>query len=111
MIDDILDITSDEKTLGKPALHDFEEGKVTLPYIYLHESLKEEDREYLVSLHRKKLSMDEANWIKFAMKKYNIIEKSSLQAKELIGEAIVSMERLGESDLSNIAKSMIEREF
>ena len=111
MIDDILDITSDEKTLGKPALHDFEEGKVTLPYIYLYESLKEEDREYLVSLHRKKLSRDEADWIKVAMKKYNIIEKSSLQAKELIGEAIVSMERLGESDLSNIAKSMIEREF
>ena len=111
MIDDILDITSDEKTLGKPALHDFEEGKVTLPYIYLHESLKEEDAEYLVSLHRKKLSVDEAEWIKVAMQKYNIIEKSALEAKELIGEAIVSMERLGEHDLSNIAKSMIEREF
>ena len=111
MIDDILDITSDAKTLGKPALHDFEEGKVTLPYIYLYETLKEEDREYLVSLHRKKLSNDEAEWIKVAMQKYNIINKSSLQAKELIGEAIVSMENLGEYDLSNIAKSMIEREF
>ncbi|MFT7823168.1 MAG: polyprenyl synthetase family protein, partial [Sulfurimonas sp.] len=33
MIDDILDITQDAETLGKPALHDFAEGKTTLPYI------------------------------------------------------------------------------
>ncbi len=60
MIDDILDITSDSKTLGKPALHDFIEGKVTLPYIYLYESLDREEREYLKSLHKKRLSEDEA---------------------------------------------------
>jgi octaprenyl-diphosphate synthase len=111
MIDDILDITSDSQTLGKPALHDFVEGKVTLPYIYLYEALEEEDRAYLVSLHRKRLSEDEALWIKSAMKKFNIIDKSYNQAKELIAEAIELMESLGEKDLSNIAKAMIEREF
>jgi octaprenyl-diphosphate synthase len=111
MIDDILDITSDSKTLGKPALHDFVEGKVTLPYMYLYEILSKEDRRYLISLHRKRLSNDEALWIKSAMKKYNIIEKSYQEAKELIIEAIGLMESLGEKDLSNIAKEMIEREF
>ncbi len=111
MIDDILDITSNSKTLGKPALHDFEEGKVTLPYMYLYDTLEEEDREYLISLHHKKLNKDEALWIKGAMKKYNIIEKSYQEAKELINEAIELMEAMGERDLSNIAKSMIEREF
>ena len=111
MIDDILDITSDSKTLGKPALHDFVEGKVTLPYMYLYEALAEEDREYLVSLHRKRLSDDEELWIKSAMKKFNIIEKSYAEAKKLILEAIELMESLGERDLSNIAKAMIEREF
>jgi octaprenyl-diphosphate synthase len=111
MIDDILDITADAKTLGKPALHDFVEGKVTLPYMYLYDVLEEEDRAYLVSLHRKKLSADEALWIKGAMKKFNIIEKSYAEAKELILEAITLMESLGEKDLSNIAKAMIEREF
>ncbi len=111
MIDDILDITSDSKTLGKPALHDFTEGKVTLPYIYLYEVLAHEDREYLLSLHRKKLSSCEALWIKGAMEKYKIIEKSYREAKELIEEAIELMESVGERDLSNIAKAMIEREF
>jgi octaprenyl-diphosphate synthase len=111
MIDDILDITADSKTLGKPALHDFVEGKVTLPYMYLYEVLNEEDRLYLISLHRKRLNSDEALWIKSAMKKHKIIEKSYQEAKELIVEAIGLMESLGEKDLSNIAKEMIEREF
>jgi len=111
MIDDILDITEDSKTLGKPALHDFEEGKVTLPYIYLYDSLALEDREFLVSLHRKRLSADEALWIKSAMKKHTIIEKAYSEAKLLIDEAIELMESLGEKDLSNIAKAMIERAF
>jgi len=111
MIDDILDITEESETLGKPALHDFVEGKVTLPYIYLHEALEEEDREFLVSLHRKLLSKDEALWIKAAMRKHKIIEKSYAEAQVLIEEAIGLMESLGEKDLSNIAKAMIERVF
>ncbi len=52
IIDDILDITSDEATLGKPAMNDFSEGKVTLPYIYLYESLEEKQRQKLVSASR-----------------------------------------------------------
>lgn len=111
MIDDILDIREDSETLGKPALHDYVEGKVTLPYIYLYESLKEEDREFLVSLHKKRLNRDEASWIKSAMEKHGIIEKAYGEAKILIDEAIELMESLGERDLSNIAKSMIERNF
>jgi len=33
IIDDILDITSDEATLGTPAINDYVEGNCTLPYI------------------------------------------------------------------------------
>ncbi len=111
MIDDILDITEDSKTLGKPALHDFEEGKVTLPYMYLYEVLSEVDRGFLVSLHKKNLSDTEAEWIKSSMKKHNIVKKSYHEAKVLIEEAIELMESFGEDDLSSIAKSMIERKF
>ena len=111
MIDDILDITADSKTLGKPALHDFVEGKVTLPYMYLYEKLESNEQKKLVSLHRKRLSPEDAQWIKMKMVEHKIIEQSYEEAKTLIVEAITLMESLGEQDLSIIAKSMIERAF
>ena len=111
MIDDLLDITSDAQTLGKPALHDFVEGKTTLPYIYLYEALDEADKNKLESLHAKELSTDEQQWILANMKKHKIIEKSYLEAKVLIDEAIELMNAHGETALSGIAKEMIEREF
>ena len=111
MIDDLLDITSDSKTLGKPALHDFVEGKTTLPYIYLYEVLSNNEKEKLQSLHRKKINTDEQNWILEKMKEHKIIEKSYLEAKVLIDEAIELMNSHGELALSGIAKEMIERDF
>ena len=35
MVDDLLDFTAEEKTLGKPVANDLREGKVTLPMIFL----------------------------------------------------------------------------
>ena len=111
MIDDLLDITSDAQTLGKPALHDFVEGKTTLPYMYLHEALDEKAQEKLRSLHAKVLSPEEQNWILSQMKAHEIIEKSYFEAKTLIDEAIALMDAQGEEALSGIAREMIERDF
>lgn len=111
MIDDILDITSDSATLGKPALHDFAEGKTTLPYIYLHEALEMQERQKLRSLHGRVLAEKEQAWVLEQMKKHLIIEKSYEQAKKLIDEAIELMQLRGEKALSDIAKEMIERDF
>ena len=111
MIDDLLDITMDAETLGKPALHDFEEGKTTLPYIYLYEALDSEDAKRLKSLHAKKLSNEEQLWIKAMMKSENIIQKGYQEAKILIEEAIALMNTRGEEALSGIAMAMIERDF
>ena len=111
MIDDLLDITADAATLGKPALHDFEEGKTTLPYIYLYELLGSDEKEKLKSLHAKKLSTEEQLWIKMKMQEHHVIQKSYQEAKVLIEEAITLMNDKGESALSNIAMQMIERDF
>ena len=111
MIDDLLDITSDSATLGKPALHDFVEGKTTLPYIYLYEVLDAEGKTKLSSLHAKELKEEDQMWILLQMKEHKIIEKSYLEAKALIDEAIALMNAHGETALSGIAKEMIERDF
>jgi len=44
LVDDLLDFTADERTLGKPAACDLREGKVTLPLIYALQSCSEEER-------------------------------------------------------------------
>lgn len=111
MIDDLLDITADSETLGKPALHDFEEGKTTLPYIYLYEVLGSEEKERLRSLHAKKLTTQEQDWIKVKMHEHQVIQKSYEEAKMLIVEAIELMNQRGEEALSSIAMQMIERDF
>lgn len=111
MIDDILDITSNASMLGKPALHDFEEGKTTLPYIYLHEALDAEGQIRLKALHAKTLNSDEQDWILEQMRNHQIIKKSFLEAKGLAEEAIRLMNHFGEEALSDIAMQMIDREF
>lgn len=111
MIDDMLDITADDATLGKPALHDFEEGKTTLPYMYLYEALQSDEKEKLKSLHAKKLTQEEQLWIKTKMQEHQIIQKAYAEAKKLIEEAIVLMDSRGEEALSGIALQMIERDF
>ena len=110
MVDDILDITQDSVTLGKPAMLDFVEGKVTIPYLLLHERV--EDKAKLESLYKKVLNEEESTWIKEQMILTNALNDSINLAKKIGNEAIevVSGERNSET-LIMIMKAMIEREF
>jgi octaprenyl-diphosphate synthase len=77
MVDDLLDFTADEETLGKPVANDLREGKVTLPMIYLLRRAADGDaekvravledrgfarvsREEIVRLARERGALDEA---------------------------------------------------
>ena len=109
MIDDILDITQDSKTLGKPAMLDFVEGKVTIPYLLLHQRI--EDKQKLENLYNKELTEDETSWIKEQMNKTKALEDSIKQAQQLGIEALKAIENENNNDLQNIMKAMIMREF
>jgi octaprenyl-diphosphate synthase len=111
MIDDILDITQSAEALGKPAMHDFEEGKTTLPYIYLYEALDDEDRERLLAMHRRPVTAEHAGWIREQMVRTGALERARSEAKSLIEEAIGLMRREGEPELEALAMKMIERNY
>lgn len=49
MIDDVLDFTGDEKTLGKPAGSDLRQGNVTLPVVYLLVHGQKEEKEIIIN--------------------------------------------------------------
>ncbi len=110
MVDDILDITQDSATLGKPAMLDFVEGKVTIPYLLLHERV--EDKTKLESLYKKELTQEESSWIKEQMQITNALNDSILQAKAIGNEAINAViDEENSQTLVMIMKAMIEREF
>ena len=106
IVDDILDIVSDEKTLGKPVMNDLYEGKMTLPFIYMYEYLDKEDKEYFKTLFKKRVTKNEENWIKEKIPL--AIEKSYQEAKNLAQEGIKDIK---EEFLIELMLKLIDRKF
>jgi octaprenyl-diphosphate synthase len=107
IVDDILDITSDAATLGKPALNDFVEGKATLPYIDLYDVLDDNEKEKLVGYHGRVLDVNETEWLRSAMEKHSVIEQSYVYARALCEEAIAAV--ADEAALRAIITNVIQR--
>ena len=111
IIDDLLDVTQDEKTLGKPAMHDYFEGKMTLPFLYLFEKASDEEKEKLISLYKKALNQDEIDYIRKLLEKYNIIQKCYTEAKNLVDEAKSEIKEFNIPALEIIADKVVDRKF
>jgi octaprenyl-diphosphate synthase len=111
IIDDILDIISDEKTLGKPALNDYKEGKTTLPYMYLYSALDTQGQQRLKEAHGKTLNTEESAWIQEEMKRHSCVKQSYRLAQKLSDEAIAAVSKHDETDLVAILDAMMKREF
>ncbi|MDR1285153.1 MAG: polyprenyl synthetase family protein [Campylobacteraceae bacterium] len=111
IIDDVLDITSNDKILGKPALHDFKEGKVTLPYLYMYEGCKDKDKKHMMSLYKKSLNSYECAWIKDKMSEFRVVERCIKEAKNFGDKALDAIEKYNMDGLKNIIRQMIERDF
>ncbi len=111
IIDDVLDITQTSEHLGKPSMHDFKEGKTTLPYLYMYDRMSANDKEILVKLFKKDLSNDDKIWIRLKMKETKALEDSINYAKKLGKEALEAISEEDDNELEKVIKDMIERDF
>ncbi len=111
IIDDVLDIVSDSKTLGKPALSDFKEGKTTLPYIYLYQQLNDSDKMRLQNAFKNDLQPQEQAWILQELKAKNSLACSIALAKDLGNRGIEAIANQSCDKLIEIMREMIERDF
>lgn len=111
IVDDILDVKNDEKTLGKPAMSDFKEGKTTLVYINLFKELNYNDKEKLQNLFKKNLNAQEFAWLKEKLHEHKAIEKTSKQAKNFALKALKAIEGFENERLNELIYKMTDREF
>lgn len=94
LADDVLDYVAEQRDLGKRLGKDLEEGKITMPLIYLLKTASEQERDEIreiikgqVSKEKDQASNNGLNRILELFSKYNAIEESLKVARSLIEEA------------------------
>ncbi len=114
LIDDILDITSNEATLGKPSYNDFKEGKVSVPYILLYQRITH--KQELERLHKKELNEKQKLWIQTSMNEFDVLEDSINIASSFGVLAMNAIDEMSNQDecskeLIKLANDLIKRDF
>ena len=85
--DDILDFMADEVDLGKRLGKDLEEGKVTLPVIYLLKSVTDTEKDEVKSILEDDLSEESLKRMLELFRQYNVIQESAEKARRLVDQA------------------------
>ncbi|MGB3259936.1 heptaprenyl diphosphate synthase component II [Paenisporosarcina sp.] len=113
IIDDILDITSTDKELGKPAGSDLIQGNITLPILFLKDSPEfRSDLEYALTGN---MSEDERLALVKRIRESDAIEKSKAISNRYLQKALKEIDALPASlakkSLRDIALYMGKRKF
>ncbi|KGP73010.1 heptaprenyl diphosphate synthase component II [Pontibacillus yanchengensis] len=113
IIDDVLDFTSTEKELGKPAGSDLMQGNITLPVLYAMEQDSNLRAEYLESLENEEPSNEQMQHIINRIKETGAIEQSLTISEKYLQKAFAELDVLPDQKekqtLKNIAKYIGKR--
>jgi len=115
LVDDVLDITSNESRLGKPVCSDLKEGKLTLPLIYLMRDGKPEHRELIrASIRADGFGGASREKILDLVQEYGTADRVLEKASEYAGLARCCLEGFPASEahaaLVAIAEYIVERD-
>jgi octaprenyl-diphosphate synthase len=88
LVDDVLDFTAREDTLGKPVGGDLREGKVTLPLVYALERATADERRLVASILRQR-SYDSVPFARILslLEKYGGVERVKDRAQAFTDKA------------------------
>jgi octaprenyl-diphosphate synthase len=88
LIDDLLDFTSREKTLGKPVGNDLREGKITLPMVYaLEQATMEERRQIELVLREQNYDAVPFSQVRAMISKYGAVARVQERAQQFTDKA------------------------
>jgi octaprenyl-diphosphate synthase len=98
LIDDLLDFTSSTEVLGKPALSDLKEGKLTLPLILAMPRATPRERELITRIATSK-SFDDIDpaEVGAVVRKYDALDETRAIARDYANRARIALEPFADS--------------
>ncbi|MEQ8765896.1 MAG: polyprenyl synthetase family protein [Planctomycetota bacterium] len=108
VIDDLLDLSGEEATVGKSLGTDLEKRKMTLPLIRLRDRLEGAERNALEELWHSPGGLEEKRGALEELGLAATIEESYGRADELIRSCLVGLDELPDNDARNLLSSIAE---
>ena len=116
LTDDMLDYSSKQETLGKPVLKDLEEGKITLPIIYLMQQATTTERRFISRISEKnQIEEDDKQKLLGLVKRYKTLEELRDLAEKYAKEACDCLLSFPDTPFRNLLSQlpgfMLDRDF
>jgi octaprenyl-diphosphate synthase len=97
LIDDLLDLTQDSESLGKPSCGDVAEGKKTIPILLLREQISEADAERLDEMRGRDLSEEERAWVAERVENSGARQRTHELARSYVDQSLDALRVLPDS--------------